>query len=131
MPYNPTSLANLRPRPPWKPGQGGNARGERAVDKATRQAIRFCAIHTPEMAERLVSMARDENTPAAVRFSAICAVLDRGLGKVGVNQQHGSERETIAGLRIEFVQAQSDHHAINGESPPRVIEFDPSLEPEG
>jgi hypothetical protein len=54
-----------------------------------RRLKELAALHTAEMLEILLSMARDETTSPAARIAAAVAVLDRGNGKPMQSHEFG------------------------------------------
>jgi len=83
---SPNSLANLRP---WKSGESGNPIGKA---RSTVEVTQLARAKTPDMIERLYSIAMNEfgDVPFRDRVSAANAICDRGLGKPAIGIFHGS-----------------------------------------
>ena len=123
MPYNPASLANLRPRP-WQPGhQSPNPRG---AHRGYKRILAKSRKASEEAIDVAIKCMRDREARWADRLKACELLLDRGYGAPD-KQALQFDREIGAAasvLRIEFVSA--DEHAasepqtINGT--PRLIE---------
>jgi hypothetical protein len=62
----------------FKPGQSGNPGG---MPKAIVEVARAARLHTPEMLDILVSIARDKDATTSARVSAAQYVVDRAWGR--------------------------------------------------
>ena len=85
QPVSPNSLANLRP---WKSGESGNPIGKA---RSTVEVTQLARAKTPDMIERLYSIAMNEfgDVPFRDQVSAANAICDRGLGKPAIGIFHG------------------------------------------
>lgn len=74
------------------PGQSGNPGGR---PKAVREVEEMARQHTPAAVAALVRVMESDESPAAARVSAACALLDRGWGKPRQEVEHSGAIDTV------------------------------------
>ena len=77
----------------FQPGQSGNPNG---ATKGLREVAAAAKVHTEEMLEILVEIARNTKTTAAARAHAATYILDRAWGRP--NQSVAVTKEELSGL---------------------------------
>jgi hypothetical protein len=110
---SPASLANLRPRSPWRRGESGDARGRLAT---YREVLRLARTNSPDAMRSLIQCMNDVDAPWPARINAANGLLDRAWGKVPHNFTLDGEGAAI--LRVEFVDA-GDATTITIQRPTR------------
>jgi hypothetical protein len=90
---------------PWKKGQSGNPGGWSLAKY--HAARRLCADHTLEACQLLVTLMRDAGEDSRVRYMAMMAVIERGIGKP---RDHSGEDEALG--RIDLSQLSASDQQI-------------------
>ena len=97
----------------FKPGQSGNPGGRPKATPEQRDALAAIRDLAPEASSVLLSVMRDERSPAAARLRAVEIVLERTYGKAEASLRVDDGREvTLKNIRAEVEKIKA---AVGGE----------------
>jgi hypothetical protein len=123
---HPNSLANLQPRPLWKPGESGNKRGSA---RGYRKVLSRARIVSPEALETLITCMRDVTADWPARTKAAGMILDRAWGTEGkVDLDLTTQRVTEIVIVVERPEPAAAPSAAELPKPSITIESSPASE---
>lgn len=98
---------------PFQPGQSGNPSGRPKATPEQKDALAAIRDLAPEASSVLLSVMRDERSPAAARLRAVEIVLERTYGKAEASLRVDDGREvTLKNIRAEVEKIKA---AVGGE----------------